>query len=73
MRHAQVSTHVYIFINDLMDVLHQEANGITYGMFQVYTLMYVNILILIADNPYTMDNLVHSLNQWYIDNSMNIN
>lgn len=34
VRQVQVSTHVYIFINNFMDDLHQEANGVTFEMFQ---------------------------------------
>ena len=62
-----------VFINDLIDFLNQEANGINFGKCQINALIYADDLVLIADKPDTLDKLLLTLNQWCIDNRMCIN
>ena len=62
-----------IFINDLIDNLNKDANGITFGMCQINALLYADDLVLIADRPDTLNNLLQALNQWCTKNNMAIN
>ena len=62
-----------VFINDLIDFLNQEANGINFGKCQINALIYADDLVLIADEPDTLDKLLLTLNQWCIENRMRIN
>ena len=57
----------------MIDVLSQEANGITFGTCQINALVYANGLVLIANKPDTLDKLLLKLNQWCIENRMCIN
>ena len=62
-----------IFINDLIDYLNKEAKGITFGLCQVNALLYADDLVLMADKPETLSNLLQALNQWCTENNMGIN
>ena len=62
-----------VFINDLIDLLNQEANGIDFETCQINALVYADDLVQIADKPDTLDKLLLTLNQWCIENRMHIN
>ena len=62
-----------IFINDLIDYLNKETNGITFGLCQINALLYADDLVLIADKPENLNNLLQALNQWCTENNMDIN
>ena len=62
-----------VFINDLIDFLNQEANGINFGTCQINTLIHADDLELIVDKPDILDNMVLTLNQWCIENRTCIN
>ena len=62
-----------VFINDLIDFLNQESNGINFGKCQINALVCADDLVLIADKPDTLDKLLLTLNQWCIENRMCIN
>ena len=67
------STLFNVFINDLIDLLNQEVNGIDFEKCQINALIYADDLVLIADKPNTLDKLLLALNQWCIENRMCIN
>ena len=62
-----------VFINDLIDLLNQEVNGIDLETCQINALVYADDLVLIADKPDTLDKLLLTLNQWCVENRMCIN
>ena len=62
-----------IFINDLIGYLNEKAEGISFGSCQLNALMYADDLVLVADKPDSLNNLLQALNQWCTDNGMCIN
>ena len=62
-----------VFINDLLDLLNQEINGIDLETCQINALVYADDLVLITDKPDTLDKLLLTLNQWCVENRMYIN
>ena len=67
------STLFNVFLNDLIDLLNQEANGIDFKTCQINALVYADDLVLIADKPDTLDKLLLMLNQWCVENRMCLN
>ena len=63
-----------IFINDLIDYLDCYASeGLNFGKCKLYALLYADDLVLIAENPETLDKLLKTLTRWCLDNGMSIN
>ena len=56
-----------IFITDLIHCLNKVR------LSQVNALLYADDLVLIADKPKTLNNLLQALNWWCSENSMDIN
>lgn len=57
-----ISTTVQLF-RTLHTCLNKEAKGITFGLCHVNALLYADDLVLIADKPETLNNLLQALNR----------
>jgi len=63
-----------IFINDLIDYLDCYASeGLNFGKCKLNALLYADDIVLIAENPETLDKLLKTLTRWCLDNGMSIN
>ena len=61
-----------IFINDLIDYLNKEAEGITFGLCHVNAFLYGDDMVIIAEKPETLNNLLQALSRWCTENNMDI-
>ena len=62
-----------IYINDLIDDLNQEEEGISFGDCKVNALLYADDVVLLGGSPDQLQRLLHTLGQWCSDNYMHIN
>ena len=62
-----------IFINDLIEYLNEAVEGIEIGNTKINTLVFADDVVLIADCPIKLQNLLGALGKWCKDNQMIIN
>ena len=59
-----------IFINDLIEYLNEAVEGIEIGNTKINTLVFADDVVLIADCPIKLQNLLDALGKWCKDNQM---
>ena len=62
-----------IYINDLIDCLKQESNGLRFGECNITALLYADDLVILGDSPSTLQKLLDALDDWCKHNGMVIN
>ena len=62
-----------LFLNDLNAKLSESSSGINLGNDSIYTLLYADDLVLIAENPKDMQAQINLLNQFVNSVKMKVN
>ena len=62
-----------IFINDLLNDLHNSSLGATIGIHIISTLGFADDIVLIADDPYKLQELINICDKWSATNKMSFN
>ena len=65
--------HFNIFINDLIEYLNEAVDGIKLENAKINMLLFADDVVLIADCPNKLQNLLDALGKWCKDSQMMIN